>query len=995
MIFERMCTDDENPVSPSLYLLPYDCDVTAAIAQVVLEHAFPMLPDLSRITILLPDLQAAPRLRRELLEHAEKRGIFSLIGPNIHAFHEWLISRAAPPSRPQLTPQQRELMLTEVLMEHPHLYGRGSAWALAHSLLDLFDELTLHRVVPPSSHADFVRLLSSAYRANEEVQSHLGREATLVHTLWQAWHRQLAAEGVMESATARLLALAGKPEEGREDHQLFLAGFHHFSNAELDWLRRLLARRRGCLLLQGRCADLPERGEPPPDDAVGRLLKRLAQSPARLSGTAERTTPLTAFLDAVYDRDGGSLRERSLRFAARHPASPVAERFHLFLAAEADEEARAVDIQVRRWLLAGHRRIGIVTENRRLARQVRALLEQGGVAIVDSAGWALSTTRAAASLERWLEAVEEEFDRRPLLDLLKSPFAFHDMERANLDNIVHRFEQDIVSNGRIARGMARYRQHLEWRRRLLPEWTEHYATAIQQLLERLEQAAAPLLACLHGRHPPQEFMKALLQSVETLGMRAALIEDEAGIRVVQQLEQLAEAARGSRLKMSWQTFRTWLGTNLERAHFRPPVAGSPVQLMNLSQSALGQFDALIIASAEREFLPGPGNSSPFFNDAVRAELGLPTRQERLGERFHLFRRLLQAAPRLLFTLRREQDGEPIVPSPWLENLRAFHRLGYGHDLGDDGLSLLVHNPRAVPFRSDTEHLPPATERPAPAVPPSLSPRTVSASAYQQLMDCPYQFYAARCLKLAAPEPIRETLAKSDFGERVHRCLEAFHRDLPGLPGPFSGPFEPERREEAIALLEEIAEQVFADDLEDNFQHRGWLQQWRRLMPGYVEWQFQRTADYRVQEVELELTREARGPASSIMLRGRIDRLDLGDQGAAVVDYKTGNVAKREQILEGESIQLPFYALLLENEVERCEYLLLTSQKLGSQAVLEGEELRELAKRIGERLISLLHAIHEGTPLPAWGDEGSCDHCSFAGICRRQLWERMVRQEGKQ
>jgi len=216
-----------------------------------------------------------------------------------------------------------------------------------------------------------------------------------------------------------------------------------------------------------------------------------------------------------------------------------------------------------------------------------------------------------------------------------------------------------------------------------------------------------------------------------------------------------------------------------------------------------------------------------------------------------------------------------------------------------------------------------------------------------------------------------------------------------LPGPFSGPFEPERREEAIGLLEEIAEQVFADDLEDNFQHRGWLQQWRRLMPGYVEWQFRRAADYRVQEVELELTREAGDPASPIVLRGRIDRLDLGEQGVAVVDYKTGNVAKQEQILAGESVQLPFYALLLENEVARCEYLLLTSQKLGSQGVLEGEELRELTRQIGERLISLLHAIHEGIPLPAWGDERSCDHCSFAGICRRQLWESVVQRENKQ
>src|SRR3569623_1174441 len=45
------------------------------------------------------------------------------------------------------------------------------------------------------------------------------------------------------------------------------------------------------------------------------------------------------------------------------------------------------------------------------------------------AGGALSTTAAAAALERWLETLEEEYAHQPLTDLLKSPFVLPGRDR--------------------------------------------------------------------------------------------------------------------------------------------------------------------------------------------------------------------------------------------------------------------------------------------------------------------------------------------------------------------------------------------------------------------------------------------------------------------------------------------------------------------------------------------------------------------------------------
>ncbi len=102
--------------------------------------------------------------------------------------------------------------------------------------------------------------------------------------------------------------------------------------------------------------------------------------------------------------------------------SPATERLAVLDAAEAEPEARAIELQVRIWWLEGKRNIGIVTNDRKLARRVRALLERANILIQDAAGWRLSTTSAAAALIRWLDCIESNFFYGSLLDLLKSPF---------------------------------------------------------------------------------------------------------------------------------------------------------------------------------------------------------------------------------------------------------------------------------------------------------------------------------------------------------------------------------------------------------------------------------------------------------------------------------------------------------------------------------------------------------------------------------------------
>ena len=75
-------------------LVPYSKDILAAAAHRIVANAA-SLPDLTRTVVLLPDLQFAPRLRRQLLLQAQDHGHGALLGPVITSTEQWLCEQQA------------------------------------------------------------------------------------------------------------------------------------------------------------------------------------------------------------------------------------------------------------------------------------------------------------------------------------------------------------------------------------------------------------------------------------------------------------------------------------------------------------------------------------------------------------------------------------------------------------------------------------------------------------------------------------------------------------------------------------------------------------------------------------------------------------------------------------------------------------------------------------------------------------------------------------
>ncbi len=945
-------------LSADILLAEYE-DIAAQTARILLETHRQQLPDLSPVCIFTPNQNLSPHLRKCILDRLPGN-LSAVIPPFIGTLRHWINDHVAlpDPAASILSDQARQLLFVEALAEHPALFKEENKWQVSSALLQLFDELALNQVSSlDQSHDEWMKTLGKAYDC-EDSNPHLQQEAGLVHALWHAWQQQLTAGNLLDSSSAYIKRLQQAVTLLDDKRHFFLIAPDHLAPCEQQFMAFAAAQNLCTVIDYGNAQDVPDN---------------------------HSMASASAFINSAFDVKAAPIRQRADEYRT---AATTSLPFSIFYSSDAEMEARAVELQVRLWLLQGKQNIGIVSEDRKLSRRVRALLERADVYLQDMAGWSLSTTSAAAVLERWLECIEEDFDYRPMLDLLKSHFCNAGLDHDEQLETVYRLENDIILHENVGHGIRRYRKQLEYRLHRLENWPKNTYSNIVQLLDRLDSASRHLqqLYRSNRKFSLEQFLDAFTSSLQQLGMITSFADDAAGIQILNTLDDMRNGLQQSSPEMHWNDFRIWLGMTLEQQLFSPQTTPSAVRLMSLAQTQCQHFDALIIAAADKQHLPGKPQASPFFNQSVRLSLGLSDWQQQREQKLQQFKRLLLAAEEVLITCKHEENGEPVPLSPWVEALKTFHALTHDSSLQNTSLQRLLDQNTSV-FICDTDSLPEIPQQPAPSLPLEAIPDRMSASAHQRLIDCPYKYFAGDGMKLKPPDEIREELQKSDYGERVHKILNAFHRPVKNLPPPFADKLTDENRDRAIKHLAMISEAVFKQDLEDNTLHRSWLHRWMQHVPAYINWQIKQQQDWSVSETEKQC--EATLNDIDLTLYGRLDRIDTHIEHGnhhCIIDYKTGSTASQADVDCGEDVQLASYALLAGG-TGSVMYLSLDegNGSVRTRASLEGEDLRSLTHDARERLQTVISMAREGKPLPAWGDEKTCSYCDFSGLCRKKVW----------
>lgn len=936
--------------SPVL-LLPASADfIREAARRLVSAHA-DRLPDLSGLTVVI----AHPAMQRPLRVALAEAAGGAVLLPRILGARQ-LAAEALPDTAATPLPElECVLRLAEALSRFRSIFPDQDPLSVAEALYAIFDELVLNAARLPDDEAAFAERLREAYGA--QLVEPLSREAQIVHRLWRAYIEDI---GERAPAFAYLAGLTAALDRLPDDAPLYWLGADALAQAEAVRLRPLIAAGRLQFWAQGRSEGR--------DGAAARALLEALGQPLPAPDSTAAAPPRQRLLDLAFADDGRLARDRATEVP---PAA--ADGLHLVAAAHAEHEARIVDLAVREAILNGAHRVVIVSPDRRLARRVRALLERAGLTLEDRVGWALSTSRAAAALASWLDCLTTGFHFRPLLDLLKCGFFRID---DGDDDRASGPEAEAVLAGLLARALLQGRSDDSRPVAGLDALQALVAGRYPAAFDRLRRAAAALPLADAGR-ARSDWASTLRDSLKQLGLAAAFAEDDAGSQVFAVLNALDAAIAGSAIRLRWPEFRALLDRRLERATFRPSNLAQPqVALYTLEQTQGLSADCLILASATRAQLPGSAAGEAFFNQGVRRELGLPTWPQRQALSLARLRRVLEAAPRVVITYA-GSDGEPPQLSPWLDALDAFAHAAGARPLQEPRLAaqaLLatteVSDPHAQPLPVAPMQMPEVVPDPA------LIDWLLSASGHQALIDCPYRWYASRLLRLSADNPADQDPGRADYGQRVHRILQAFHAEIdPALPPPYAGGFAAEDAPAIIARLAALADAVFADDLAARPLAQVWRQDFERLTP-FLAGELIAAGSG---PVEVEIDRKA--AVAGWTLHGRLDRLQRSAGGSAVVDYKTGTVPRREDVLAGESVQLPHYALEA-GDVQRVAYWDL---KKRAAVAIEGEELGDLAADIEARLATMRQQLAGGSVLRAQGDRRTCERCEFGGVCRRDGW----------
>ncbi|MDO9148091.1 MAG: PD-(D/E)XK nuclease family protein [Hydrogenophaga sp.] len=652
-------------------------------------------------------------------------------------------------------------------------------------------------------------------------------------------------------------------------------------------------------------------------------------------------------------------------------AVSAAPRLHA--CGDAEDEAQRAAACVLTHANAGRVPVALVANDRLLTRRVSAMLEGAGLTVRDETGWKLSTTRAAARLMSLLRAADGRARMDDVLDLLKQAGAWPEAQVLALEHL------------------ARDAQVSLWRS----------AVESPRLAAALPDGLATVLAGLQPARPLVRWLQDLRDALVAVGLWDTLTEDPAGQQLlaalrlvdgaVHELASVTDAllnqdtatqrtARtgerpGGRLSLS--AFTAWVRDVLEGVSFMPFSAGpAGVVILPMAQLLGRHFAATVVPGCDEVHLNPSPEPPGQWTPAQREALGLPAREVLAHSAAQAWQTTL-TLPQLDVLWRTQERGEVLLPSASVQAL-----LPPGTEAQASGAT----DPRAARVLHAQPQQPPEPSA------GDVLPESLSASAYQDLRDCPYRFFALRQLRLVDAAELEAEPDQRDMGNWLHAVLRAFHEQR--------GDTRPGRavdRAELDRLGNATADAMGLNAGEGGAGFLPYQAVWPALRDGYLDWLagFEATegrAGPRFEQAEATLTSQA----GAWKLYGKLDRIDQQDSPEGVIpfviDYKTeGRPKTMERVKEPlEDTQLAFYAALLPSENVRAAYLSITDKRSDNgkdpaTVLVEQPDVLMAREQLVAGLAHDMARVAAGHAMPALGEGRVCEFCAARGLCRKDFW----------
>lgn len=708
-----------------------------------------------------------------------------------------------------------------------------------------------------------------------ELARHWEQSATFLEIVTKHWPQYLEEEGASDPAAhgaAVRTALAARWEKEPPQRPVIIAG----STGSIATTRALMAivagLPRGVVILPGLDTDLDDRawnaiGDQHPQFALKETLAALGVDRRAIPLFGADAHPARRILMREALAPAETTADWMTRLAHAGGGALVSEGvkgLSLVEAATEDEEAAAIALIMRETLEQPGKTVALVTPDVGLSRRVESKLARWGVAPAVSHGMPLRESEPGVLIALLCDLALDPGDPVSLAALFKHPR----FKLALLhDRVLTRIEHKAL------RGPRRHRTLAD----LIALFPVEDAAA-RGFLMAIERTLSPLTR-LAGDIGLKAFADALLESADALSLNHAFLGAD-GEKVQQLLQEAGAHGDALGAMQTYAAPRVLLA--LMQGLETPFTSGDDARaaIWGPLEARLQRRDVMILGGLNEGVWPQAAPEDPFLSRPMRAKLGLPSLDQRIGLAAHDFAQLI-SSPDVVLTRALRREGAPTLASRWLWRLKT---------LVGGAKAELRGRPELLAWTQ-------ALDAPrAPRTPKYPAPRRgrlkrISVTQVETLIRDPYALYAARVLGLQVLDPVGATASHRERGNAVHKAIERFE--------------DGHDREEFLGLLdEELARHGIPPERRAAEAERLVLSA-ERLIDWFASRRDKISAVFR----------ECKGvlPVAGVDLSGIADRIEIGPGHGAILDYKTGSPPK-EAVVKSFAPQLLLEAAMLARGV---------------------------------------------------------------------------------
>lgn len=539
---------------------------------------------------------------------------------------------------------------------------------------------------------------------------------------------------------------------------------------------------------------------------------------------------------------------------------------------------------------------------------VPRIFEKYGIQFSLSPGYSLQSAPPITAIISLLETIYREYPRDKFLGTLRSPYfrLLSEEDFAHLSRIS--LKAGVVGGVRSWKdGFKIYMHWLASKRS--HEDSSRLSRKDIQSIKLKTQKIFKKLGHFRTRHSLVEFVSLLKEPLDWIGLKEKIKEEKGELRdrddkalksflcVLDEIVTAEKVWPGEKGKISLEKFIKILKMSAANTEYiRKGKEFEGVQILGYLETRGLDPDVLFFGGLTDEDLPGTHYQDMFLPDSLRQRWSLPTPEDIVQRKKLHYHRLIKSAKRKVFlSYPLTVDEALVAPTPFMDD------------------KFKVRKPERFPkniiySEEDQERLKKSTPRLRKSIsfPDSSSTeRTLSiyVTDLEKFVRCPFQYYVEKTLGIEPVEEPTEYMSGVDYGRIVHDIMKVLYERIKSHPAHFKKSFE-------YALESVLKNLRIGEFWQEVIRNRLNLMRDDLL---HCDEELKRDG-FRPTYMELSQRISFKSNGQKIILKGRLDRVDVSKRGFMVIDYKTGKAPTKADLEKGLHLQIPIYAWMLKKHL---------------------------------------------------------------------------------